>query len=445
MPQLKTLNSSPLIPIGTQAASRFWQSEQKVSLQAAGSSTSRDRALQLAAQTPGADMIVESRAKDGQRQFDVYSFSVQTRPGSFSSLPQADAVKLVDKPLDRIAASTGRAALRGFMVSASGQVGGNIYPSQFEATRYERARQSLNLDQSPLWDKVVNKILSGSSEADDLPPIENAEIQHMKSRLQPGDILMNGNNGSFIHGILYVGQDAELQAQLEAQWQLPPGSLKGEGLIIHALASDSSKTLEGPDGRKQFLASGGTGVILDTIERYNQRHPRDVMLAVSVKDASAAERRAVVEEAKKMIGKPYDYSFNTVDDARMYCTEVVMKSWLASSKPPAFENQLHPLASLPTFVMDKMPAALASRFQDGGFLRQEMVMTDGLATSPDVDLVWASQNADRSAFAQKHARWSESADAPEVRQQLGEIGTYSQGMLSQIERLAAETRTALKP
>jgi len=445
MPQLRPLNTHPMIPIGTQESGRLFKQQQAVSLQSAGSADNREAALKLAAQTPGADMIVESRQADGRLHFDVYQLSVQIDRGAFSTLQQADQVRLLDRPLERINQVSGKNALRAFMVSASGQAGTHIYPSQFEDTRYERLRQRLNLDQSPLWDSFVNRILSGSSEPDDIPPIEMPEIQHMKSRLQPGDILMNGNNGSFIHGILYVGKDAELQARLEQQWSLPPGTLADEGLIIHALGSDSSRTVE-INGKKTFLAQSGTGVVIDTIDRYSQRHPRDVMIAVSVPGASEADRQAVVAEAKKHIGAPYDFSFNTGDDERMYCTELVMKSWLASSAPPDFQHQLHPLASLPGFVMDKLPNWLAGRFQDGGFLRQEMVMTDGLATSPDIELVWASQQADRSAFYQKHARWAEvenEADQMQLQSQFGGIQRQSETLLSRIETLAAETRRAL--
>jgi hypothetical protein len=147
---------------------------------------------------------------------------------------------------------------------------------------------------------------------------------------------------------------------------------------------------------------------LTPIERYNGRNPRDVMIAVEVKGATEADRKAVIAEGKKMVGRGYDNGFNTFDDRDIYCTEFIYKSWMASpDATPEFATQLHPLipqtsAPVSGWLYDKVSDKAQTKMKDDGYLYQELLMTDGILTSKSVDLKWASQNADKSEFFKKH-------------------------------------------
>jgi hypothetical protein len=136
----------------------------------------------------------------------------------------------------------------------------------------------------------------------------------------------------------------------------------------------------------------------------------------------------------------------------MYCTETVMKGWLNSDNPPKFNTQRNPFVSYPQFVLDKLPETAAKGLQDGGFLHQEMIMTDGLATSPSTEVVWASQNADKSVFAQKQERWAdgfEGRKGPEYQQMLIEDvpleAQNARKLVEKINTLSAKTREEMNP
>ncbi len=64
---------------------------------------------------------------------------------------------------------------------------------------------------------------------------------------------------------------------------------------------------------------------------------------------------------------------------------------------------------------------VAKSLQDGGMLNQEMIMTDGIATSKSTQIVWASKNSDKSKFFKNHQRWSDSISGkitPEYKKML---------------------------
>lgn len=376
----------------------------KVSLQQAGRFETRTEATDFAQQQPGAEMVVENRDAGGKLGYDVYRVTIHDKGQSLKSAAEMKHLQLFDKPLQGLEKDTGKTITRAFFVTEDGTAHADIYNAQFDRTTYDKMRETLGLDESQRWFGLVDKYMSAPSPADALPDIQSAEIQDMKGKLSAGDIVMTGNNGSFIHAIVYVGKDPTLQAQLEQKWGLEPGSLKDEGLIIHSLAVDDDA-----NGRK----AAGTGVVLDTIESYLERHPRDTMIAVEVKGATAADRKAVIAEGKAMVGRPYDNGFNTFDDKNIYCTEFVYKAWMnAPDTDAAFTTQLHPLvpqtsAPVSGFLYDKLPGSLQTLMKDDGYLYQEMIMTDGLITSPAVEIKWANQHADQSEFFQKHERWAD--------------------------------------
>lgn len=417
--------------------------------------SSREEALRYAQQHPGAEMVVETRSDKGKLGFDVYSVTIHDQGQMLKSPKEMEHLTLIDKPLAQIEKITGKESQRAFFVTQDGQTTPNIYNPSFDRTVYDRLRAGLGLDDSKTWFKLVDKYMTAPSPEDNLPPIGHAELNNLKAAIKPGDIIMTGNNGSFIHAITYVGQDKDLQSQLEQKWNLAPGSLNGEGLILHSLAADHDADVE-VDGQKKHLAAGGVGVILDTIERYTERNPRDTMIAVGVKGATEADRKAVIAAGKNMLGKGYDNGFNTYDDRDIYCTEFVYKSWLAApDTDPKFQMELYPLvpqtsAPISGWLYDKMPEKVQQKMKDDGYLYQEMMMTDGIATNPNVEIKWANQNADQSEFFKKHERWADGMDGKIsngykelLQEHVPEQAARSHELVAHLKAAAARTREAM--
>jgi len=417
----------------------------------------RDEALKFAQANPGAEMVVEQRNAKGQLGYDVYSVTIHDKGQSLKTGKHMENLSLFAKPLQHIETQTGQRTQRAFFVPEDNQPTKPLYNQAFDQTLYDKMRDKLGLDDSKRWFGLVDKYMSAPSPPDQIPNIERAEINDMKATLQPGDLVMTGNNGSFIHAIVYVGEDPQLQAQLEQKWGLQAGSLKGEGLILHSLAVDKDVEVE-VDGQKIKRPAGGTGVVIDTIEAYLDRHPRDTMIAVEVKGATAADRKAVIEEGKAMVGRNYDNGFNTFDDRDIYCTEFVYKAWMAAPDTDTqFDTQLHPLVPqtsgpISGFLYDKLPENMQLLIKDNGYLYQEMIMTDGIITSPAVEIKWANQHADKSEFIQKHERWADGMAGKIsksyqnlLQEHVPAQATRSHQILERVQELSAQSRSRLNP
>jgi hypothetical protein len=429
-----------------------------VTLKKKATLSSKEDALQFAKDSNGSEFVVERDDPKKGLTYDVYNLTINDPDKKIHKLQDVKNLELFEKPLDIIEKNTGTSnSVKGFVVAENGDVGAPVYKNQFNRQRFDKirefvadTREAMGYDHNAPWFWLVDTVMGSDMPPDNTPNIDSKELNNMKSHIKPGDIILNGNDGSFIHGIMYVGKDPKLQAQLEKEWKMAPGSLKDEGLIIHALVKD--KPTEGEiNGKKQIVQPSGSGVHVDTIERFLVRHPRDVMIAMSVKGASDSDRQSAIDAAKSFVGKKYDRSFNTYDDSEMYCTETVMKAWLNSNHPPKFETQRNPLVSYPQFVLDKLPEKVAKSMQDGGFLHQEMIMTDGIATSASTEMVWASQNSDKSVFAQKHNRWAEGMEGKinddykeMLMKDVPEQASKSRSMVNKINELAARTRQEVK-
>lgn len=431
----------------------------KATLKKEATVNTQAEAMQLAKKTLGSDLIVQRRdQKTGNGVFDVFALDTGDKNKKLAILKDVNHLKFFDNPLSTIESKTGNTGnIKGFVVDEAGEVSKPIYKNEFKQTSYDKVRSTVNsiretagIEKNAPWFWLVDTIMGSDSPADNLPPIDRKELTDMKAHLKKGDIIMSGNDGSFIHGIMYVGKDAKLQEQLEKQWNLPKGALKDEGIIIHSLLTDSDKDVE-INGKKEHIGASGSGVHADTIERYTARHPRDVMIAASVKGTSDKDRDSAVDSMKSYIGKSYDRYFDTNDDKEMYCTEAVMKAWENSSKPPEFKTQSNPLVSYPKFVLDKLPEKVAKKLQDGGLLHNEMIMTDGIATSSSTEVVWASKNADKSEFFKKHERWANAVEgkAPKeyadmVKRDIPNESQGSRALLDKIKVMSERTRTELK-
>jgi hypothetical protein len=455
--QIRPTSSPPAKPtqIGTYDAGLTDLSD-KVTIDNKKTFATHAEAVAYAQQNPGAEMVVEQRNSAGKLGFDVYQVTIHDKDQRLKSPTEMKNLSLFDKPLDIIAKASGSDVQRAFFVTEDGTPTANIYSPAFDRTVYDKMRSGLGLDDSKMWFKLVDKYMTAPSPADDIPPLSSAEINDMKSKLQTGDIIMTGNNGSFIHAIIYVGEDKALQAQLEKKWNMAPGTLNGEGMIIHSLAADHSAEIE-INGKKQQQPAGGTGVIIDTIERYHGRNPRDTMMVVGVKGATEADRKAVVEAGKQMVGRGYDNGFNTFDDRDIYCTEFVYKAWLAAPDSRTdFNTQLHPLVPQTSgpvsgWLYDKVSPNAQKSIQDDGYLYQEMIMTDGIITSPAVELKWVNQNADKSEFFQKHERWADGMAGniskgykDLLEEHIPNQAQRSPALVEQIRTMAESTRQRMK-
>ncbi|MBF2054997.1 MAG: hypothetical protein IGS03_16235 [Candidatus Sericytochromatia bacterium] len=211
-------------------------------------------------------------------------------------------------------------------------------PAAFALLSQDRsAREELY----PMSDQMVLKEFSKPSSPDSVPPISAQELQDLSSRLQPGDVILCGNNGSFIHGALYIGN----------------------GEIVHALAVDSATP-----GRLR-------GVVREALSTYTRRVERDTFVVLRAQAQPAALQQAI-RFAAQQVGKPYDSLFLNASDERYYCTELV---WQALRQMPG------------------APRVYPNHVRFGW----QMVTVEDLMDSPDLQTIW-ERNYRRPAPGQRH-------------------------------------------
>lgn len=164
------------------------------------------------------------------------------------------------------------------------------------------ARQQLY----PASDAMVIREFTKPSPSDAVPPISAQENQALLATLQPGDLILCGNDGSFIHGALYVGN----------------------GKVVHALATQ-------PDMTDRFR-----GVVEESWQTYTQRSDRDTLVVLRAQ-LSSADLQRVIGYARAQKGKGYDSLFLNASDERFYCTELVWKALQqAQNAPRMFPHQV---------------------------------------------------------------------------------------------------------
>jgi len=149
-------------------------------------------------------------------------------------------------------------------------------------------------------DYPVRANFNKKSKPDSTPRINATQIAELKSSLKPGDLILCGNNNSFVHAILYFGND----------------------VIVHSLAT------KGNDGKKF------TGVIKETLSEYLFRAERDKFVVLRYKNITDEAIQKMADYANKQIGKSYDTLFLMNSDSRFYCTELVYQSLSQIPTPP---------------------------------------------------------------------------------------------------------------
>jgi len=212
--------------------------------------------------------------------------------------------------------------------------GGAIYES---LNRLSLMRKAVYL----LSDKIIKREFNKPGTPDQLPAITPTAFQELQSKLQPGDIVLCGNNGSFVHGLIYLGDDQ----------------------IIHALAQLNSKG--------EFL-----GVVKETLSGYVKRVQRDQFVVLRKPGITSADVQKMSSYAHAQVGKSYDSLFLLSTEDRLYCTEILY----------------HAIKQIA-----QTPRVFAHRAKYGW----DLFTVEDIMDSPDLETVW-SYNRQRSNPGQLH-------------------------------------------
>lgn len=180
----------------------------------------------------------------------------------------------------------------------------------------------------PISDRKIKVEFNKPSKPDNVPDIDAASLRQMQSLLQPGDIILCGNNDSFVHAIVYLGNDE----------------------IIHALAQLNAKG--------EFL-----GTIKETLTGYTHRAHRDKFVVLRKPGLTPADVQKMSAFAHAQLGKSYDSLFLLNSDDRLYCTELAYKT-------------LHQIAAAPRV------------FPHLAQYGWELFTVEDLMDSPDLQTVW---------------------------------------------------------
>ena len=157
--------------------------------------------------------------------------------------------------------------------------------------------------------------------------IQLDQIKDLKNLLQPGDILIERRNwhmtnigipGFWPHMALYVGEPNEAKKYVQ--------SIVSEDEFIHRFAEvlDQWTQAVDDDGFPGcVLEALRPGVIINSLER--SAHCDH--LAVSRPRISPGTKFEAIEQAFKMLGRPYDYNFDFSTDNELVCSELICKAY----------------------------------------------------------------------------------------------------------------------
>lgn len=216
--------------------------------------------------------------------------------------------------------------------------------------------------------------------------VASAEYAELKKSLKPGDIILCGNDDSFVHGIVYLG-NGEIVHSLA---QEKPNRKRNFADSIFDSGAWLAERAPLPASWREAIAmrfralprstGDGIGVIHETLDSYWGRAHRDNAVVLRNPNMTPQDLEAMKRYALAQVGKPYDYGFATFDDSRMYCTEVVAKTLRQGSHAPRFAGIL----------------------SGAGPVRREMFLNESFIASPDLVPVWKAKNYERTPFGQAH-------------------------------------------
>lgn len=174
---------------------------------------------------------------------------------------------------------------------------------------------------------------------DTIPRINAEQIAKLQSVLKPGDLILCGNDDSFIHAILHIGN----------------------GEIVHSLASKDPKFW---------------GVVNEPLTSYLKRAERDKFVVLRYKDLDTKDFAKVATYAKAQVGKPYDTLFLINSESKFYCTELVYQSIMQLKDAPKI-------------------------FPHKEKLGWQLITNEDFMDSPDLETVW-TLNKTRPTVAKIH-------------------------------------------
>ncbi len=224
--------------------------------------------------------------------------------------------------------------------------------------------------------------------------IDSTEFKSLKQALKPGDIILSGNDDSFVHGIVHQGDDDIVHALA----QEAPGRARNVADWLFDGLSKAARWFPLPRSWREGLSmyfkamprssQEGLGVVHEKLDTYFARAHRDNAVIMRKPGLSAEDLAAMRSYALAQAGKKYDYGFATFDDARQYCTELVAAVLAQIRKPPRIKHA----------------------WEGAGPVRRELIRTDEIIQSPDLVPVWKAANYDHTPFGKAHP--SRSAPAP---------------------------------
>jgi len=216
--------------------------------------------------------------------------------------------------------------------------------------------------------------------------VDSAEFKDLKAHLKPGDVILCGNDDSFVHGIVYLGNGEIVHSLAQEKPDRKPTLVDsvfdgGAWLADHAPLPRSWR--EGIAMRFRALprsTSDGIGVIHETLDSYFARASRDNAVILRNPGLTPDDLAQMKKFALAQVGKPYDYSFSTFDDSRMYCTEVVAK----------------------TLAQGDHPVKVQGLYDGVGPIKREMFLNQGILANPDLKPIWKAKSYENTPFGKEH-------------------------------------------
>lgn len=170
--------------------------------------------------------------------------------------------------------------------------------------------------------------------------ITPAQIEALKTKLQPGDVLLErrewylsnvGLPGFWPHAALHIGTALERATFFDdpdmRAWVQQQGEASGDfNALLHQrypAAFTNSARLQEDDHFVRVIEAISEGVSFTTLE-----HSADCdSLAVLRPKLSKVEKARAILRAFHVVGRPYDFNFDFSTDAELVCTELVYKAY----------------------------------------------------------------------------------------------------------------------
>lgn len=291
---------------------------------------------------------------------------VATPPKAPARTPAGDALKLSAGP---VMTAAPRAAQRTLAPTAMDKIESFMGPTWFNRLL-----------------KLPTKYMFGKDHPEAFPnpriTVDSAEFAEIKKNLKPGDVILCGNDDSFVHAIVYLGNNEIVHSLAQEKPSRKPtwvdSLFDGGSWLANRLPMPKSWR-EGLAMRFHALprsTSDGIGVIHETMDSYFARSHRDNVVILRNPKLGAEDLAAQKRFALAQVGKPYDFAFSTFDDSRMYCTELVGKTLLQGPNAPRVKGVL----------------------SGAGPVKREMFLNEGILASPDLKPVWKSKSYENTPF-----------------------------------------------